>query len=78
MSLEVNRRGVVWGNRENVYLVAIVDFKAVHLRANRFGIRGVADFDAQHRALFMRYQALDFNVPQCSRGENSSGKIQYV
>src|SRR2546430_543936 len=41
MSLEVNRRGVIRRNRKNVYLVAILHFKAAHLRANRFRIAGV-------------------------------------
>src|SRR6266446_75749 len=78
MTLEVNRCRVVRRDRENVYLVAILHFKAAHLRANRFRIAGVADLDAQHRPLFMRYQALNFNMLQCSRGENSSGKIEYI
>jgi hypothetical protein len=61
-----------------VDLVAILYCETSHLRPNHSGIAGVADLDAQHRALFMGYQALNFNVPQCRRGENSSSKIEYV
>src|SRR5689334_8420640 len=55
VTLEVNRRGVVWCDRENVYLVAILYFKGAHLRANRFRIAGVTNLDTQHRAFFMSY-----------------------
>src|SRR5260370_34360598 len=78
MSLEINRRGVVWRDRENVYLVAVLNFKSAHLRAHRFRITGVADLHAQHRALFVRYQALHFNVLQCCCGKNSSRKIEHI
>src|SRR4029077_2557815 len=78
MSYEVNGSRVIRRNRKDVDVVAIVNCKTTHLRANRFGIAGIADFEAQHRASFMRYQALDFNVPECCSGENSSRQIEYI
>src|SRR5208337_2160022 len=77
MPYEVDRLRVIRRDRKDVDLVPILYCEPAHLRANHFGIAGVADFDAQHGALFMRYQALDFNVPQCRRGENSSSQIEY-
>src|SRR5271157_3137365 len=78
MPYEVDRLRVIWRDRKDVDLVPILYCEPAHLRAHRVGIAGVADFDAQHRALLMRYQALDFDVPQCRSGENSSSKIKYV
>src|SRR6266436_4373494 len=78
MSYEVNGSRVIGRNRKDVDVVAILYRKTAHLRANRFGIAAIADFEAQHGAFFMRHQALNFNVPECRSGENSSREIEYL
>src|SRR5438552_12842866 len=78
MSFEIDGRGVVRRNREDVNLVTILYSKTAQLGAHGFSITRLSDLDAQHRALFMRHQPLYFDVSERRRGENSSRQVKRV
>src|SRR6266705_3584295 len=58
--------------------VAVVNLEGIELFLDRVSVHVRREVEGKHSALLVRYQPLYFNVPQCCRGENSSGKIEHV
>ena len=50
--------------------------KGSELAANGLGIAGDVKVDAQHGALLVRLEPLNFNVTQCRRGKDATGQVE--
>ena len=78
MPFEIDRGGVIRGNRKDVDLIAILYRKASQLGGYGLGIARFSDLHADQGALFMRHQPLHFDVPQGRRRKNSARKAKRV
>src|SRR5208282_5261294 len=78
MPLEINASAVVRRDRENMYLVAVLDPEFFKRCAQRILVAALSYIQAQHRSLFMRFHSLYFNVPQRCRWQDSSRSVQHI
>ena len=72
--MEINGVLVVWSDGEYVNLVAILHLECGKLRSVIVVCRKI---QAQHRALFMRFEPLNFDVLQSCGRQYASSKLQH-
>ena len=78
MSFQVNRRGVVRGDRKDVNLVTVLHGETAQFGRDCILIAGFSYLDTQHRALFMCHQTLHFNMPKSRSRQNSACQVKSI
>jgi hypothetical protein len=75
MPLQIDGAFVVRSYWENVDLIAVLNLETAKLFRNRIRIALRRKVDVEHRAFFVGFQALDFNVLKRGGGQDSASKV---
>ena len=78
MTLQVNRVLVRRRDREDVNFITVANLKSTQLLRDSIRIARRRKIQTQHGALFMRLQALYFDVPQSSSRQDPAGQVEHL